>query len=58
MFTLLFTMVERQFDSKVKVVSSDNDKEFNCVKDYFEQNDILFQINIKKISRLRVRYII
>ena len=36
-------MIERQFDAKVKVVRSDNSTEFNSMREYFEQNGILFQ---------------
>ena len=36
-------MIKRQFDAKVKVVRSDNGTEFNCMRDYFQHNGILFQ---------------
>ena len=43
MFSSFFSMIERQFDAKVKVVRSDNGTEFNCMKDYFEHHGNLFQ---------------
>ena len=43
MFSSFFSMIERQFDAKVKVVRSDNGTEFNCMRDYFQHNGILFQ---------------
>lgn len=43
MFMSFFAMVDRQFGQKVKVVRSDNGTEFNCLKDYFLANGILFQ---------------
>ena len=36
-------MIERQFDANVKVMRSDNDTEFNCMRYYFQHNDILFK---------------
>ncbi|CAO2832398.1 unnamed protein product [Amaranthus hypochondriacus] len=36
-------MIERQFDANVKVVRSDNGTKFNCMRDYFQHNGILFQ---------------
>ena len=36
-------MIKRQFDAKVNVVRSDNGTEFNCMREIFEHNGILFQ---------------
>ncbi|KAJ9548782.1 LOW QUALITY PROTEIN: hypothetical protein OSB04_021325 [Centaurea solstitialis] len=43
MFLSFFAMIDRQFSAKVQVVRSDNGTEFNCLKDYFTTNGILFQ---------------
>ena len=43
MFRFFFSMIERQFDAKVKVVHSDNGTEFNGMRDFFATNGILFQ---------------
>ena len=43
MFSSFFPMIKRQFDAKVKVVRSDNGTKFNCMRDYFQHNGILFQ---------------
>ena len=43
MFSSFFGMIVRQFGVHVKVVRSDNDTEFNCMKSYFDKNGILFQ---------------
>ncbi|MCF8704075.1 DDE-type integrase/transposase/recombinase, partial [Corynebacterium sp. MC-02] len=38
-----FAMVERQFDTWVKIVRSDNGTEFTCMSDYLATHGILFQ---------------
>ena len=43
MFSSFFSMIERQFDAKVRMVRSYNGTNFNCMRDYFQHNDILFQ---------------
>ncbi|XP_010242510.1 PREDICTED: uncharacterized protein LOC104586844 [Nelumbo nucifera] len=39
----LCTMIERQFNKKVKVVRSDNGTKFKSLKSYFDKQGILFQ---------------
>ena len=39
---LFFSMIEQQFNAKAIVVRSDDGTEFNCMRDYFEHNGILF----------------
>ena len=36
-------MVDRQFSQTIKVVQSDNGTEFNCLRDFFNSLDIVFQ---------------
>lgn len=38
-----FALVERQFDKRVKMMRSDNETEFTCLKNYFHEHGILFQ---------------
>ena len=42
-FLSFFAMVERQFDTSVKIVRSDNGTEFQCMLPFFDQSGILFQ---------------
>ena len=62
MFISFFHMIERQFDAKVKIVRSDNGTKFNCMRDYFEQNGILFQTSCvntpNKMGELSVNIVI
>ena len=37
-------MISRQFGATVKIVRSDNDTEFNCMGDFFDEQGIIFQI--------------
>ena len=61
MFSSFFPMIKRQFDAKVKVVRSDNGTKFNCMRDYFQHNGILFQtsvlIHLNKMDELNVNII-
>ena len=43
MFRSFWSMIERQFNAKVKVVHSDNGTEFNCMQEYCAHIGILFQ---------------
>ena len=43
MFMAFIAMIHRQFSQTIQVVQSDNGTEFNCLKDYFTANGILFQ---------------
>lgn len=43
MFLNFVALVDRQFNKKVKIVRSDNGTEFNCLRDYFHDNGILFE---------------
>ena len=43
MFRSFLSMIERQFEAKVKVVRGDNGTEFNCMREYFAHKGILFQ---------------
>ncbi|KAL2927193.1 Retrovirus-related Pol polyprotein from transposon RE1 [Bienertia sinuspersici] len=42
-FSKFFAMVERQFETIVKFVRSDNGTEFRCMIPYFDANGIIFQ---------------
>ena len=42
-FLSFFAMIERQFDTSVKIVRSDNGTEFQCMLPFFDQSGILFQ---------------
>ena len=44
MFHNFVSMIKRQFNQDINVVRSDNGTEFNCLKDYFFDNGILFEI--------------
>ena len=43
LFMKFIAMVEQQFSQTVKIVQSDNRTEFNCLKEYFLVNSIIFQ---------------
>jgi transposase InsO family protein len=43
MFLNFVALVDRQFDKKIKKVRSDNGTEFNCLRDYFFNNGIVFE---------------
>jgi len=40
---MFFSMVERQFNKRIKIVQSDNGAKFICMKQYFLDNGIIFQ---------------
>lgn len=42
-FTSFYVMVERQFETHVKIVRTNNGMELNCMLDYFTSCGILFQ---------------
>ncbi|GAA0186208.1 hypothetical protein LIER_33496 [Lithospermum erythrorhizon] len=42
-FRSFFVMIQRQFESTVKIVRSDNGTEFQPLKDYFDENEIIFR---------------
>lgn len=52
-FTLVlkeyFAMIRIQFNKSVKVMKSDNDREFFCSKQYFLESDILHQTTMARI---------
>ena len=39
---MFVSMVERQFDTQVKIVGSDNGTEFTCIQQYFLDHGIIF----------------
>ena len=41
MFKSIFSMIERQFNAKVKVIRSDNGTKFNGMREFFSDNGIL-----------------
>lgn len=43
MFMNFVAFVDRQFDNKIKKVRSDNGTEFNCLRNYFLKNEIVFE---------------
>ena len=43
MFMNFVAYVDRQFDKRIKRVRSDNGTEFNCLRDYFTTNGIVFE---------------
>ena len=38
-----FSMVERQFERRIKIVRSDNGTDFTCLKSYYLEHGIIFQ---------------
>jgi len=40
---MFFSMVERRSNKQVKLVKIDNEMKFTCMKNYFLENNILFQ---------------
>jgi len=42
---MFFSMVEHQFNKQVKNIRTDNKTEFACMKNYFLENGIIYQIS-------------
>jgi len=40
---MFFSIVECQFNKQVKIIRIDNETKFTCMKNYFLENEIIFQ---------------
>lgn len=44
-----FAIVERQFNTKVKIVRSDNGTKFTCMHSYFHKHGILHETLVREL---------